>query len=314
VLHLTTGQVQFFTDNGYLSLESLAVPEEIPGIWISLETLIRERAGENEGAYGELISQADEAAGPNSPQILNPVNYASKLHKTRCFQNALHIAKQLLGNEARFFLDVTILKTANSGVGTAWHQDAAYRDPRFEYHDIAIWLPLQSVKVESGCLQFIPGSHRNGLLKHGWVNNDPRSQALQCTAPFDEAGAVACPLPAGGCTIHHPLALHFAGPNLSNLPRFAYIMTFGITPIPAKQPCDFPWLVGRETPNQVRRRRWMRRGGLFITDWRRIRRREVMGWRSMVYWLKRFARTIRIGAQHCSASSFQSPASPGARL
>ena len=79
--------------------------------------LLKERAGENESAHGDLITRADKEAEANSPQVPNPVNYAPQLHNTRCFYTAVHIAKQLLGNEARFFLDVTILKRAKTGVG-----------------------------------------------------------------------------------------------------------------------------------------------------------------------------------------------------
>jgi ectoine hydroxylase-related dioxygenase (phytanoyl-CoA dioxygenase family) len=294
--HLTSEQIQFFNDHGYLSLNALADPAEIPKIRTTIERLFEERAGETEGAYGELIARADEGAEANSPQILNPVNYAPQLHKTRCFQDALHIAKQLLGDEARFFLDLSILKKPKTGVGTPWHQDAAFRDPRFEYKQVSIWVPLQDVEVKSGCLQFVPDSHKNQVLQHGNVNDDPTLQALHCTDSFDRAAAVACPLPAGGCTIHHPRTLHCAGPNLSNVRRLAYIMTFGIEPTPAKEYREFTWLDDRETPIQARKRRWMRRGGVFITAWRRIRRGDVTSWQSTVYWLKRFSRTFRRGA------------------
>jgi ectoine hydroxylase-related dioxygenase (phytanoyl-CoA dioxygenase family) len=181
-------------------------------------------------------------------------------------------------------------------VGTPWHQDAAFRDPRFEYKEVAIWVPLQDVDVRSACLQFLPDSHKNQVLQHTWANNDPSSQALQCIGSFDRTSAVACPLPAGGCTIHHPRTLHCARANLSNVRRLAYIMTFGIAPMPAKQYRAFPWLDQRETLIQAHKRRWMRRGGLFITAWRRIRRGDVTGWRSTIYWLKRSARTFRTGA------------------
>jgi ectoine hydroxylase-related dioxygenase (phytanoyl-CoA dioxygenase family) len=294
-VQLTADQVRFFVDNGYLSLDAIATKEEILEIRAIIEKLFEERRGEREGAYGELI-EAQPPKEANSPQILNPVNYAPKLHKTQCFQNALSIAKQLLGNDARFFLDVSILKRARVGAGTPWHQDAAFRDPRFEYKEVAIWVPLQEVNVESGCLHFIPGSHKNSVMAHRPVNNDPASQALECVEHFNPAAEVACPLPAGGCTLHHPETLHSAGPNVSNSPRLAYIMTFAAAPRPAAAPRTFPWLDERETPVQERKRQWMRHGGIFITAWRRVRRGDFSNWQSLVYWIKRGMRTVRKGA------------------
>jgi hypothetical protein len=235
-------------------------------------------------------------ADETSPQILNPVNYAPKLHKTQCFQNALSIAKQILGDEARFFLDLSILKKPKIGAATPWHQDEAFRDPRFEYKELTIWLALQEVNSETGCMQFVPGSHKRPVLEHRSVNDDPTSQALQCSGPFDTSTIVTCPLPLGGCTIHHAGTLHSAGPNVSAMPRFAYIMIFGLPPKLARRHRDFKWLEGRETPFQGRKRRWMRRGGFIVTAWRRLRRGDLGNWQSAVYWAKRSIHVLRSGS------------------
>ena len=293
---LTSEQVRFFDEQGYLRVDRLTTPEEILQIRSIIQDLFHRRAGENEGAYGELIDGREQHAVVNSPQLLNPVNYAPELHKTKCFANALKIAKKLLGPDARFFLDLTILKTPKTGAATPWHQDAAFRDPRFEYREVAIWVPLQPVDVESGCLQFIPGSHRGPILTHHPMNNDLRSQALECTPSFEPAGVVACPLPMGGCSIHPPRTLHHAGPNISSTPRLAYIMVFGLPPKPAVEPQKFPWLDQRETSTQKRKRKWMRKGGAIITAWRRIRRGDLSNWRSAIFWIRRSARTLRRGA------------------
>jgi ectoine hydroxylase-related dioxygenase (phytanoyl-CoA dioxygenase family) len=293
MLRLTPQQIQFFKDQGYLTLEALAEPREVSEMKAVFEKLFATKTGKNEGAYGEMIATSHEEHEPNSPQLLNPVNYASQLHDTKCFQNALQVAQQLLGNEARFFFDNSILKKPKIGEGTPWHQDAAFRDPRFEYKEVSIWVPLQDVDAKSSCLRFIPGSHKNIILEHHSVNDDVTAQALECTGPFDESVAVACPLSAGGCTIHDPATLHCSGPNLSETPRFAYIMVFRILPKLAKQERIFPWLELMENPVQATKRRWMMRGGLFITLWRKLRRGELLSWSWVVYWSKRSMRILR---------------------
>jgi ectoine hydroxylase-related dioxygenase (phytanoyl-CoA dioxygenase family) len=296
MLKLPNERIQFFKDCGYLTLDALTDPEEIQGIRATIERLFKERAGENEGAYGDLIASDEHLAEENCPQLLNPVNYAPQLHKTRCFQNALSVAKQILGDEARFFLDLSILKMPSNGAATPWHQDEAFRDPRFEYTELTIWVPLQDVNLQNGCMQFIPSSHKRSVLEHHSMNDDLASQALQCTGPFDDSAAVACPLRAGGCTIHHPGTLHYARPNGSDRPRFAYIMVFGVSPKLRTEPRAFKWLEQRKTPFQVRKRRWMQRGGVFITAGRRLRRGDLLNWRSFVYWAKRSIRVLRSGS------------------
>ena len=54
-----------------------------------------------------------------------------------------------------------------------WHQDAAYWPPlKSDTSALNCWLAVSNVTQENGCLQYIPGSHREGQLrKHqpgGW--------------------------------------------------------------------------------------------------------------------------------------------------
>ena len=114
---LTESQVTFFREQGYLRLETITSTEEIQEIRQSLANLFANKAGEKEGAFADLVAGADHADDLSSPQILNPVNYAPKLHNTQCFRNALHIAKQLLGKDARCFFDLSILKMPRCGAG-----------------------------------------------------------------------------------------------------------------------------------------------------------------------------------------------------
>jgi ectoine hydroxylase-related dioxygenase (phytanoyl-CoA dioxygenase family) len=285
-------EIEAYRQQGYLSLSVLTTPAEVAQIKSTLEELFRTRRGENEGAYTDLIENADHLDAITAPQILNPTNYAPSLRKTKCFQNARAIAKQLLGDQAFCFFDHAILKKPEVGVATPWHQDEAFRDPRFEYSELSFWVPLQDVHRDNGCMQFIPGSHRAGILRHDSPNHNRASTALECVDSFDKAAAVACPLPAGGCTIHHPRTVHGTGPNLSDSPRLAYIMVFCLPPKLTKNARSSVWLEQKDTVALARKRRWMWRGGLLISMWRRVRRGEAA---TPIYILKRSARILRKG-------------------
>src|SRR2546421_63040 len=84
--------------------------------------------------------------------------------------------------------------------------------------------PLDDVDLENGCMQFVPGAHRE-VRQHYVASGDPTDQGrLLATDDFDTDEVVACPLPAGGCTIHTEGTLHFTGPNTSAArTRRAYI-------------------------------------------------------------------------------------------
>src|SRR5262249_25958331 len=145
--------------------------------------------------------------------------------------NALAIARQLLGPETQARGEHAIFKPAGRGAATPWHQDEAYWDPTLDYTAMSLWIPLQEATVENGCMQFIPRSHRQDVLPHHCIDNDPRIHGLEVDS-IDPSTAAACPIPAGGATIHHNRTLHYTGPNRTSIPRRAYILGFGLPSTP----------------------------------------------------------------------------------
>jgi ectoine hydroxylase-related dioxygenase (phytanoyl-CoA dioxygenase family) len=290
---LTRDQVDLFSNQGFLSLGQLTSKDEVAKLKANIEDLFKRRVGEKEGAQEDFLAGQKREVKRTAPQIMNPVNYLPELHRSHVFKNAQVIAKQLLGDEATCICDLAIMKEANFGTGTPWHQDEAFRDPSMDYHELNIWVALQDVTVENGCLLYLPESHKADVLEHGAPNNDPTSQALECVAQFDRKAAVACEIPAGGCTIHHSRMLHSAGPNVSDRPRLAYIMIFGAPPTPAKSQRAYPWLKQRETLAQAQRRRWMMRGGVFVMAWRKLRRGDFKSWGTALGSLSRSFRNLR---------------------
>jgi hypothetical protein len=289
---LTSEQVDSVKRDGFLAVPRITSNEEALKIRASLERLFAERAGWKEGAYGDLAVKKDEDEEANSPQILLPVNYAPELHKTECFLNAFEMAKQILGEQASFVLDLAILKRAGSGQATPWHQDDAFRDPQFEYKEVTIWVALQDVDEKSGCLMFIPRSHGGAVLEHRQTRRDGGSISLECVGGFAPSAAVKASLPLGGCTIHLPRTLHASTPNFSAVPRIVYIMSFGLPPARSATPATFPWRDDSTTEMQLRRRRWMLHGGMFITAWRRLRRGDLNNWRKLFYFGMRATKTM----------------------
>ena len=131
-------------------------------------------------------------------------------------------------------------KPADSNRPAPWHQDQAYWRPELDYHAIGSWLPLHEVTAERGCMQFIPGSHKGPLHHHGF-SGDPAGNLL-IVDDVDDSNAVACPLPAGGCTFHHHLTLHYTAPNTTDLDRLAAPMEFQVMPWRRETPVDWPWI------------------------------------------------------------------------
>jgi len=270
---LTAEQIARFHEQGFLSIPRITSPEEVTALRATLSRLFAEKAGWNEGAQFDLVSAADDADDTTLTQIIQPVNYAPDLRDTLFRANAASIAEQLLGPEATASFEHSILKSAAKGSPTPWHQDEAYRtSDAFDYEQISVWMPLQDAVEAQGCLQYIPGSHRRGILPHRRVNDDPKVHSIECEPDeFDISDAVACPLPAGGAVIHAGRILHCAGPNNTETPRLAYTLAFELPPRPAAAPRHFSWNEDRQSSDVIRRRIWLKRGGVAVEAVRRVR-------------------------------------------
>lgn len=239
-----------------------------------------------------MVGHDDDDEAPALSQIINPVNYASELRQTQFRANARAIAEQLLGPSVTAAFEHAILKPAERGAATPWHQDEAFRvDSNFEYQQVSFWMPLQEATLENGCMEYIPGSNKGEVIPHRSPGSDTKVHAIECAGGFDPAKAVPCPLPAGGATIHAGRTLHHAGPNLTDLPRRAYVLGFEIPPKPSEKPRDFYWNRDKQTAGLSRKRAWRRKGGILVEVGRKMRQL----WRSpgrLLFELRRALRAV----------------------
>lgn len=253
-LAITQEQINFFHENGYLTIDLITTPEEVAMMREVYDRIFAERAGREDGNQFDLAGTDEDAAEAALPQILDPARYAPELRDTLFRANAFAVSRQLLGEECRAMGEHAILKPARYGAPTPWHQDEAYRNPAYDHNNLSVWMPLQEANTENGCMYFIPGSHRMEVLPHHPINNDPRVHGLETDEAIDMAEAIACPLSPGGATFHASRTLHYTPPNRSDAPRRAYILAFCTPPIRRAVPRHFPWNETRATAREARAR------------------------------------------------------------
>lgn len=245
-------EVAFFHENGFLAIDRpIADAEELAWLRVVYDRLFDERAGREEGNQFDLAGADEEGREGALPQILDPARYAPELNQGRFLAAANAIVRRLLGEEASVGIGHAIYKPAGSGAATPWHQDEAYWDPSRDYTSVSVWMPLQEATVDNGCLWFIPGSHRWDVQPHRSIGGDVRVHGLEMVSPPTE-GAVACPLPPGGVTIHLNRTAHYAGPNVSGIPRRALIMMGGLPDHPYSGSRSFPWNEAKRTARAER--------------------------------------------------------------
>jgi len=234
-LPLAREDVRRFRHEGFLRLDAFAPPEEVEEVAPIYDRLFLGRTGWAEGNYFDM-GEPDEAEGHvyTAPQLLQLSRYAPELKTMRLFQRAHALARQILGPSARLDLDHGIFKPARNSAPTPWHQDEAFWDGRYDHDGLSVWIPLQPVDKDSGCLQFVPGSHRREVIRHQPIGGDGRVHGLEIPN-FEPPSATICPLPLGGATVHHARTLHYSTPNTS--PRFAVgavVSTRTLCPVSAR--------------------------------------------------------------------------------
>jgi hypothetical protein len=265
---LDQAQTERFRRDGFLTFVPGVPNSEVRLIREMLEGLHSGYRGFSEGALFDAVGTEDGDGLWRFPQILHPRSFAPQLVRGEFFRIARAISRQLLGPNVRFKTDISFRKPARIGAETPWHQDEAFLDPRWDYNEVSFWLALQPTDRRNSCMEYIPGTHLNPVLPHGFPGGDSRVHALECVDGFDPDHRVPCELPTGGCVIHTNRTLHYAGPNLSDSDRFAYVLIFNRLPTRAHEPREFPWLAEQHTARAAREREWQRKGGMFVHLWR----------------------------------------------
>ncbi len=188
------------------------------------------------------------------PQLLWPSRYEPLLGQTRLAANARAIAQQILGPGAENMLEHAIMKPPFHGAATPWHQDEAFNRKGSGFvESISIWMPLQDVTAESGCLKYIRGSNHGPLFPHRSPNNDPRIHGLETVAPPDLTHCVDVPLRIGSVVLHLSRTLHSAGPNTTDQSRRAYVLGFAVQSHRHNLLSrDYPWNLEKQTGRDQR--------------------------------------------------------------
>jgi hypothetical protein len=286
---LTDDQFAEFFRQGFLVIETPQIPKsELEWCGNVLMRMLESGEGRSEGRNLDLVAR-DGGGHTTLPSVLQPSLYATELRKLSYRKTALSVAKQLLGRQAAFAGDHTILKPSYKGAPTPWHQDEAFREPGFEYDEISIWIALTDSTIENGAMAYIPGSHLLGLLPHRLNGGSKEANTIECYAGFDPRTAAVRPIPAGAMIIHHGRTVHGSSGNQTNTPRLAYILQYSTPVRISKEIREAPWLDRLRSSNQRRRRRFLLRGGIFpeiLRVLRSDRRSVAFFWRRRVNQLR----------------------------
>lgn len=129
------------------------------------------------------------------------------------------LAEDLLGAPSRVYLPFTAVKGPRQGRFT-FHQDNQYTPHRGPGPHLGLnaWCALTPMRVENGCLQVVPRSHRDGILPMVESSECPGHRRLA----REPESWTDCIMEPGDVAVFDRNNVHGSGANRTGAPRVAY--------------------------------------------------------------------------------------------
>ena len=152
----------------------------------------------------------------------------------------LDVAEAFVGPNIALFASHYIAKPPGSGQPVLWHQDGSYW-PLDPMEVVTLWLSLDEVTAENGCMRVLPGTQHTDLqqMKRRTDVASVLGSSIDEAAFVDEAKAVDIVLAPGDVSVHHPNLIHGSNANTSD--RWRRGLTIRYIPTTTRVVSDEPW-------------------------------------------------------------------------
>lgn len=222
---LSDEQVDFFNENGYLPNVKMLDEKQVEQIRNEIAALADTK---HPGHHLFYEFHSNESADPSTIlfHALGAWRITDGLHDVLWNPRFVMAASQLLGDvPVRFWHDQLFCKPPKKGGVVAWHQDYSYWTRTKPVAHLTCWCGLDDSTVENGCLQYVPGSQRWGLLDKPELAGNMMG-ILDYLTPQQQAEfkPVYVETKAGEAIFHHSLTLHGSSENKSDRPRRAFVI------------------------------------------------------------------------------------------
>ena len=202
-------QVEFFREQGFLKLDRLIDADEVARLRPIYDDIVRAHMGFTPAEMKDKVRLEERpllVVYPSNDEI-------ARLREGNVYEAATELVAQLVGLPPAQVIGGWRLFFKPPDYGPSkWHQDAAYRPPPHE--TVSVWLPIDDATPQNSCMTYLGGTHHTRKI---WPHEFEDDHLI--ATDFDPTGAVQCPIPAGGATVHHSCTLHCSGPNQTQRPR-----------------------------------------------------------------------------------------------
>lgn len=205
---LPHGARQAYVADGFIHLRNILQEEDLN----TLSSLLKKIHPTEPGS-----SSGDQV----TTELKRLVNIEPQLQALGLFESLREIASELIDQTCHYSFDHAIFVPPGQEA-INWHQDRVYKLSLKEMNSLHFWIPLDDVDMNCSPLEYVPGSHEDGLLDHHQSTN---SDYVHIPDREYERTTV-CPCQKGDVLVHHPLTVHRSLRNSSDKERRAWILHF----------------------------------------------------------------------------------------
>jgi ectoine hydroxylase-related dioxygenase (phytanoyl-CoA dioxygenase family) len=177
--------------------------------------------------YRSNFEELERRAGGKRKRFDNLQLFFPWAFELAAHPRALDAVGSLIGGELLVDGSLIFFKSARDPAYVSWHQDSLYSN----WHltpSVSAWIALSDSAPDNGCMRVIPGSHRNGVLRHRTSPSErnllKRGEELEMEV--DESRALDLTLRAGEMSLHHCNIIHGSRPNGSDRNRIGFIVRY----------------------------------------------------------------------------------------
>jgi phytanoyl-CoA hydroxylase len=218
---LSPQMVDQFQQDGFCAAEGFLTREEVAGFLNSMERICAGATVERHDATRVEMEPDQGREGSLVRRIYEPCTHYPEFRALSDSNKLLDSVAQLVGENVLFHYSKINMKPPEIGSVVEWHQDLAYY-PLTNTDSPAVLFYLDDADRANGCLQVIPGVHRNGILNHS-CDGLFRGQV---TETLDASKAMAVEGAAGTAIFLHGMTPHASAPNTSAHARRTLILGY----------------------------------------------------------------------------------------
>jgi phytanoyl-CoA hydroxylase len=202
--------MQDFTDNGFLGLPGFFQAAELAELQQNVSRFLEDVLPKLPSEHVFYEERGNQATLKQIQQLGEHDAWIAQLVSQG---RVPRLAEQLLGARAIPRNIQYFNKPPSIGKPTPPHQDGHYfmLDP---CEAVTMWLALDDVDEQNGCVRYSAGSHRRGMREHAPTGTLGFSRGItDYPQPADLENEVACPARPGDLLVHHAMTIHRADNN-----------------------------------------------------------------------------------------------------